>query len=115
MEFGFDDQRNLLVADVVGTPDECRFTADGVPLSKELLRTLYRRTPWYEEVQRAKGKDRLRWKALVSDPPPLKPEAVELVSQMYMAMANGITGRRWFDVPPLGEVLKGLKGVIGQG
>lgn len=115
VEFGFDHQRNLLVVDVVGTPDECRFTSDGIPLSKELLRVLYRRTPWYREVQKAKEKDRVRWKALVPEPPSLEPKAVELISQMYMAMANGITQRRWFDVPPLGEILGGLREVLEGG
>lgn len=114
VEFGFDQGRQLLVLDVVGTPDESRFIFEGIPVSKELLRILYRRTPWYRQVQEAKGRDRLRWKQYVSEPPPpLEPRAVELVSWMYKAFANELTGRRWFeDVPSLGDVLKGLKGVL---
>ena len=113
-EFGFDQGRQLLVLDVVGTPDESRFTFEGVPVSKELLRILYRRTPWYRQIQEAKGRDRLRWKDYVSEPPPpLEPRTLELVSWMYKALANELTGRRWFDdVPPLREVLEELKEVL---
>ncbi|HEX15848.1 MAG TPA: phosphoribosylaminoimidazolesuccinocarboxamide synthase [Deltaproteobacteria bacterium] len=116
VEFGFDRGRRLLVVDVVGTPDECRFTAEGVPLSKELLRILYRRTPWYKKLQEAKGRDRLRWKEYISEPPPLSPRTVELVSWMYRALANELTSRIWFEgVPSLKEVIEELKAVLEEG
>ena len=112
VEFAFDGRRELMVVDVIGTPDECRFTCDGLPLSKEILRILYRRTPWYREVEEAKGKDPGGWKRWVSDPPALPDRAIELTSNLYKAMANALTRRRWFDVPPLEEVISELEGIL---
>lgn len=112
VEFAFDEKRELMVVDVVGTPDECRFTWSGVPLSKEALRILYRRTPWYREVERAKREDPVGWKGLVGDPPRLPQEAVDLVSDLYRALCNAITGKRWFEVDPLEEVAPRLKEIV---
>jgi len=111
VEFGFDGEGNLILADVVGTPDECRFTFEGVPVSKEAARVFYRRTDWYREVEEAKKKDRIGWKELVrTSPPPLPGRFAELLSLMYRAFASELTGRRWFEgVPPLKEVLGELK------
>ena len=36
IELAFDDKRKLMVVDVVGTLDECRFTYEGVHVSKEV-------------------------------------------------------------------------------
>ncbi len=33
-EFGFDEKRNLILVDAIGTLDECRFTYEGIPVSK---------------------------------------------------------------------------------
>ena len=58
IEVGFDMERRLVVVDVLGTLDECRFTYDGLPVSKELARIYYRNTEWYTAVNEAKKKDR---------------------------------------------------------
>lgn len=113
VEFAFGEGRTLMVVDAVGTPDECRFTFEGMPLSKELLRILYRRTAWYREIEEAKKVDPVDWKQKVTSPPPLPWEAIKLVSDLYKALANEITGRRWFEAPSLGQVLEGLKGLLG--
>lgn len=114
VEFAFGEGRTLMVVDVVGTPDECRFTFEGMPLSKELLRILYRRTDWYRQVEEAKKADPISWKERVTPPPLLPWEAIRLVSGLYKALANEITGRKWFDAPSLGQVLEGLKGLLGR-
>ena len=112
VEFAFDGRRELMVVDVIGTPDECRFTCDGLPLSKEILRILYRRTSWYRGVEEAKRRDPRDWKRWVSNPPALPDRTIELTSSLYKAMANALTRRRWFDVPPLGEVISELKEIL---
>jgi len=72
IEFGFDKDRNLLLVDVLGTLDECRFTFKGMPISKEIARLYYRKTPWFKELIDAKKKDGLSWKDKVNlSPPPL--------------------------------------------
>ncbi len=109
-EFAFDEMRNLIFVDVLGTPDECRFIKDGVQVSKEVLRKFYRDTEWYHEVSRAKETDKINWRKLVRVEPPRLPfELKKLVSQLYMSCCNEITGREWFHSPPLRDVIRGLK------
>ncbi len=109
IELAFDENRKLMVVDVLGTPDECRFTFEGIPVSKEAARIFYRQTDWFKEVEEAKKKDRLNWKRWVSPPPPLPAELDRLISQLYQAFCNEITEREWFTVPSLQKVLKELK------
>ncbi len=109
IELAFDENRNLMVVDVLGTPDECRFTFERIPVSKEAARIFYRQTDWYKKVEEAKKKDRLNWKNKVSPPPPLTHELDLLISQLYQAFCNEITEREWFKVSSLQEVLKELK------
>jgi phosphoribosylaminoimidazole-succinocarboxamide synthase len=112
-EFGFDENRNLLVVDVLGTPDECRFTFDGLPVSKEVARIHYRNTPWFKDVEEAKKKDKVRWKELVAThPSPLPSHLAELISQLYQACCNEITQRNWFKTLPLKQILSGIKDAL---
>lgn len=114
VEFAFDEERRLMLVDVLGTPDECRFTYQGIPVSKEAARIYYRRIPWYQEVEEAKKKNAQRWKELVkSTPPPLSPKMKELVAGLYQACCNEITGRKWFSVPSLQEIMAELKSELG--
>jgi len=112
VEFAFDENRNPMVVDVVGTPDECRFTFEGIPLSKEILRILYRKTKWYEEIERAKKEDPINWKKKASPPPLLPERAIEAVSYLYQALANTISAKRWFDAPSLEESIQMVKELI---
>jgi phosphoribosylaminoimidazole-succinocarboxamide synthase len=107
IEVGFDAERRLMVVDVLGTLDECRFTHQGMPVSKELARIHYRGTDWHRAVEAAKKVDRARWKEICGlGPEPLPPRLRAGIAQIYRACTNEITGRRWFpDVPPLGEIL----------
>ncbi|MCW4043999.1 MAG: phosphoribosylaminoimidazolesuccinocarboxamide synthase [Candidatus Bathyarchaeota archaeon] len=114
IELAFDSKRKLMVVDVIGTLDECRFTYDGVHVSKEVARQFYKKTQWYSDVEEAKKtaensgvKD---WKALCrSQPPKLDPKLKTIVSQMYMAAANELSERELFDVPRLAEVISSFK------
>jgi len=116
VEFGFDEVGNLMVVDALGTLDECRFTFRGIQMSKEILRMFYRDTVWYHEVEKAREKDKIRWKKLVRiSPPPLPERLKHLTSMLYRAFTNELTGRLWFEnVLSLEEVLqeiqKDLKG-----
>ena len=113
VEYGFDENRNLMLVDVLGTPDECRFTYDGIPVSKEVTRIYYRKLPWFDEVEEAKKIDRLKWKEQVKNPPPPLPtKFAELVSQMYQSICNEITQKQWFNSAPLKSVLNEIKEFI---
>jgi len=114
IELAFDEERRLMVADVVGTLDECRFTYQGLHVSKEIARLFYRRTEWAKQVEEAKQKAKEKgvkdWRMLVKvKPPKLEPELKTLISQMYMTVANEITNKKIFDVPKLAEVIKKLQ------
>ena len=119
IELAFDNARNLMVVDVVGTLDECRFTYDGVHVSKEVARQFYKKTAWYQHVEEAKKTAETRgvkdWKALCkSQPPKLDSKLKNIISEMYMAAANELTNRKLFDVPRLAEVIKKYRQYAGE-
>jgi phosphoribosylaminoimidazole-succinocarboxamide synthase len=110
IELAFDEARKLMVVDVVGTLDECRFTYEGFHVSKEIARQFYKKTSWYTDVEEAKkaaeAKGVTDWKALCkSQPPKLDAKLKTLISHMYMAAANELTNRRHFDVPALAKII----------
>ncbi len=119
IELAFDPLRRLMVVDVVGTLDECRFTYQGLHVSKEVARQFYKRTEWYSAVEEAKKKAREQgiedWRRLVEiKPSKLDPELKRIISQMYMAAANALTNRKLFDAPSLAEIVKKYREYAGE-
>jgi phosphoribosylaminoimidazole-succinocarboxamide synthase len=114
IELAFDNKRKLMIVDVVGTLDECRFTYSGVHVSKEVARQFYKKTSWYTDLEQAKkaaeAKGIQDWKALCkSQPPKLDPRLKAIISEMYMAAANEMTNRKLFDAPKLSQVIAKYK------
>jgi phosphoribosylaminoimidazole-succinocarboxamide synthase len=114
IELAFDPNRRLMVVDVVGTLDECRFTYNGLHVSKEIARQFYRKTSWYNDVEEAKNNAELEgikdWKKLCSTSPPnLDPTLKNVISEMYMATSNELTEKKIFDVPHLAEIIEKYK------
>ncbi len=110
IELAFNPNRKLMVVDAVGTLDESRFTYEGLHVSKEIARQFYRKTEWYRDVEEAKRTAEQRgikeWKTLCrSQPPPLDAWLKTIISEMYLASANEITGRGVFDAPALRDVV----------
>jgi phosphoribosylaminoimidazole-succinocarboxamide synthase len=119
IELAFDNQRRLMVVDVVGTLDECRFTLDGLHVSKEIARQFYKKTEWYREIEEAKkaadAKGIKDWKSLVKTrPPKLEPKLKAIISGMYMAAANEMTSRTFFETAKLAELVKEYKEWSGE-
>lgn len=112
LEFGLDARGELVVVDIFGTPDECRFTFEGIAVSKEAARKFYRKTDWFKETERAKEKNRQGWKNLVSAPPPLPERLAVLVSQLYMSFCNQLTQGAWFEAPALKDIMYEIRGFI---
>ncbi|MEN3185796.1 MAG: phosphoribosylaminoimidazolesuccinocarboxamide synthase [Atribacterota bacterium] len=114
IEFAMDGNRNLVLVDVLGTPDECRFTYQGFEVSKEIARSFYRKTPWYEEIQKAKTERPTGWKGLVKSVPlPLPSPLLDLISFLYQRIAMDLTNREWFPgVPSLEEIVDKMKRLI---
>jgi phosphoribosylaminoimidazole-succinocarboxamide synthase len=105
----------VLVADVVGTFDENRFSVDGRQISKEILRRWYRSNDegWYEEVTGAKKKARLEglaeWTDLVGrSPRSLEPDLRRLAADLYRAGANKWLGSRTFEAPEISELMEDI-------
>ena len=119
IELAFNPERKLMVVDVVGTLDECRFTYEGLQVSKEIARQFYRKTSWFGDVEEAKKRAEAEgvedWKSLCkSKPPKLEPALKRIIGQMYMAVSNEVTERRLFDVPGLAEMVKKYRGYVGN-
>ena len=111
IELAFNPGRRLVVVDVVGTLDECRFTYDGLDVSKEIARQFYIKTGWYKDVEEAKKRAETEgvkdWKKLCrSSPPKLDPTLKTMISEMYIAAANELTCRKLFNVLSLADVIK---------
>jgi len=110
IELAYDSKRELMLVDVLGTLDECRFTYQGQSVSKEVARQFYKKTAWYKDLEEAEKKAAEKgvenWKGLCqSKPPKLDPDLKKLISQFYMSTANAFLEKRIFDSPDLKKVL----------
>jgi phosphoribosylaminoimidazole-succinocarboxamide synthase len=119
IELAFDEKRKLMVVDVVGTLDECRFTYGGVHVSKEVARQFYKKTQWYTDLEEAKKQAEAggvkEWKSLCkSQPPKLDLTLKRVISEMYMSVANEMTGLGLFDSPRLSDVIKEYREYMGE-
>lgn len=111
IEFAFTPGRELMVADAMGTLDECRFTYpfgnERIELCKEIPRQWYRHTQpgWVAEIGKVKKSGEEDWRSLVkSRPEPLPLHLLELLGHAYASFANAVLERRVFDVPSIPEV-----------
>jgi phosphoribosylaminoimidazole-succinocarboxamide synthase len=119
IELAFDNKRKIMIVDVLGTLDECRFTFNGVHVSKEVARQFYKKTAWYNDLEAAKKESEARgiqdWKALCkSRPPKLDKKLKTVISQMYMSVANEMSGVNMFDTPKLAKVIAEYKEYMGE-
>jgi len=119
IELAFDENRKIMIVDVVGTLDECRFTYDGVHVSKEIARQFYKKTNWYADLEEAKKEAEAKgiqdWKSLSkSQPPNLDLKLKVVISEMYMSAANEMIGRKLFNAPPLAEVITNYKNCMKE-
>jgi phosphoribosylaminoimidazole-succinocarboxamide synthase len=119
IELAFDENRKLMIVDVVGTLDECRFTYNGMHVSKEIARQFYKKTSWYADLEQAKKEGETKgiqdWKSLCkSQPPKLDPKLKTIISEMYMAAANELTGHKLFNSPLLADVIANYKNYMKE-
>jgi len=110
IELAFDENRDLMLVDALGTLDECRFTYNEMAVSKEIARKFYRNTDWSKDIADAKKQNRLSWKDLVTTPTPSLPEKLlNAISEIYKAYANQLTGREWFEARPMELILNEIQ------
>jgi phosphoribosylaminoimidazole-succinocarboxamide synthase len=110
-EFALDETGELILVDAAGTPDECRFSKEGITLSKELARIFYRGTPWHHEIEEAKKKYGKNWREMVTrSPQPLPKRDLELLAGIYRSLANSLLGKTIFpQAPELDLLIKEIK------
>ena len=96
-EFGFDEDRELMVVDTFGTADEDRFwdlaayeQGKHVELSKEFVRQHYRLTGYHAKLKAARGEG-------LPEPeiPPLPEDVLRQVGDLYVSMFERLTDERF--------------------
>ncbi|UCD92700.1 MAG: phosphoribosylaminoimidazolesuccinocarboxamide synthase [Methanobacteriota archaeon] len=94
-EFAFDENRKIMVVDSFGTCDEDRFWDTNAyqrgefhELSKETVRQYYRSTSYFDVLEEARRDGQEE-----PEIPPLPPEKLAEVSNLYMEMYERITGQ----------------------
>lgn len=113
IELAYNPSRELMLVDVIGTLDECRFTWDGIHVSKEIARQFYKETNWYRDVEDSKivaqKKNMIEWKSLCkSQPPKLPLELKKIIQGAYTSAANAFLGKNIFDSPKLVNVVESI-------
>ncbi len=100
-EFGFDEDRQLMLVDTFGTADEDRWwdkkeyeKGKIVELSKEKVRQHYRQTGYHQRLMEAREKGLKE-----PDIPPLPDKLVEEISHLYITMYERITGEKFTPTP----------------
>ncbi|SCL14923.1 phosphoribosylaminoimidazole-succinocarboxamide synthase [Micromonospora nigra] len=83
-EFGYDDDRRLIIVDHAGTPDENRFYLGDTPVCKELLRAIHPGLRDRVQAYVRDGVPRAEW----APPAPLAPEAIGAVADVYATLAE---------------------------
>lgn len=93
---GTDEDRDFMMVDAIGL-DEIRVTYQGQTLSKELLRSYYRGSPWEKALAEAKqralhGADfvRICREDLGQTPAPLTPAVRQAAEMMYLSFVNDL-------------------------
>lgn len=99
-----DSGRHFMLVDSIG-PDELRLDYEGVAMSKELLRSFYRKSSWYEALEAAKVAAKSRgerdWKSLVSEgesPAALTDKQRELACALYPSLALALKSALKMDI-----------------
>jgi phosphoribosylaminoimidazole-succinocarboxamide synthase len=95
---GSSGERGFTLVDSIG-PDELRLMYKGNQLSKETLRNFYRKSSWYDLVEKSKVMAEERgekdWKELCAkefnvEPPALDPKLKNTCEQMYKSLAQSL-------------------------
>jgi phosphoribosylaminoimidazole-succinocarboxamide synthase len=96
-EFGYDENRNLMIIDTFGTLDEDRWwdaalyeQGKTVELSKELVRQHYRKTGYHAQLMEAREKGLPE-----PDIPALPQDVIDEVAKLYGDMYERLTGDKF--------------------
>ncbi len=114
LEFGVDQNGDLLLVDIVGTPDESRFLLKEQHISKQVLRDCYENTQLREQVKRWAARGRPAAERPM--PSSLGTREISIVSEMYKSLCERWLGASVWgaaDLETVTEALQQLKTVGG--
>jgi phosphoribosylaminoimidazole-succinocarboxamide synthase len=111
-EFAFSENsenghRSFVLVDSISL-DELRITLDGFPLSKEILRQIYKNTPWYKELIKYKSIDKENFRSKVNKPDPIDEKTMQIISQIYQSTQNLISNKN-SNINELKKLIEELK------
>ena len=86
-EFAFGEnlsssEREIILVDSISL-DEMRISYQDVPLSKEILRQIYKNDQWYGELEAAKKLDQNNFREKIPAPKHLNQKTISIVSEIY--------------------------------
>lgn len=104
VEFAVLEPGELIVVGTPGTPDDARYTIDGVHVGKQVIRDYYRHLDLEEEIRDwlTSGRPRSTW----PEPPALPMGFVLPVANMYRSLCEAWTGERIWEAPSLREAVE---------
>lgn len=107
VEFAVLEPGELVVIGTPGTPDDARYTIDGIQVGKQVMRDYYRHLNLEDEIREwlTAGRPRSTW----PEPPPLPMGFVLPVANMYRSLCEAWTGERIWDAPPLREAVESVQ------
>lgn len=112
LEFLVSSDARIVLADSPGTPDESRLMFNAVHCGKQVLRNWYADNGLEMPISKliAEGVPRSQW----SQPTPLPPEFLPVMSDLYRSLSETWTGERLWNAPDLPAATQAVARLIGQ-
>lgn len=104
------ENRRIILVDSIG-PDELRLTKDNVQLSKEVLRQFYRRSSWYEKLDKVKKDHGEDFKNYIAPPESLPEKLKQNIEAMYRLLPD-LIGNVSGSQAKLENIITELKGSL---
>lgn len=111
-EFAFGEnlntsQREIILVDSISL-DEMRISYKEMPLSKEIMRQIYKNDDWYLKLIEAKKIDQDNFRNKISRPNHLSQRTLDLLSQMYFEV-QGLIMNKNISVNKLDSIIQELR------
>lgn len=104
------ENRRIILVDSIGH-DELRLTKDNVQLSKEVLRQFYRRSSWYEKLDKVKKDHGEDFKNYIAPPESLPEKLKQNIEAMYRLLPD-LIGNVSGSQAKLENIITELKGSL---
>lgn len=107
VEMAISPTGELVMVDVCGTLDENRLLFDGLHLSKQVLRDYYKKTQWFNLLEKAKSQNlpKEQW----PKPPKAPKQLIKIVSNMYKSVCEAWTNQKTWNAPSIQQIVQEYK------